>query len=364
MIFGLAIIAVLYVDVRALLAGALEIRQPVLHSTKEKPRNLTICAIIRDEMPYILEWIEFYRLQGVEKFLLYDDGGIDDTVLIPGVFAARGLPDLIEIHPANPIRRNAPFGRDASRHSGTQMYVLDHCNTRCIGYSEWVVVVDVDEFIRSPLNMTLWEYICSKKALTEVTSQLPASKALSQFYLVVPARYGTSGMIKDFQGKISVNPYLDDSFKVFAHAGDDSLISETGNFPMIMQVNPNRAPESRMDPDFEERYSEICRNHADERHCAHDLGKSIWKPERCGVAGVHWCEENLIGVSYTPPFTDLRDYHYAFKAWDRVDNLVDYLKAFKYPAMKNFDKKWFSSRRDSMPKAVIEEVRRGLQSYF
>lgn len=35
---------------------------------------LPICAIFKEEAPYLPEWIEFHRLMGVERFFLYDNG--------------------------------------------------------------------------------------------------------------------------------------------------------------------------------------------------------------------------------------------------------------------------------------------------
>jgi hypothetical protein len=43
---------------------------------------LGTCAIVRNESPYIAEWIEFNRMVGVERFWIYDDGSVDDTVAI------------------------------------------------------------------------------------------------------------------------------------------------------------------------------------------------------------------------------------------------------------------------------------------
>src|SRR3954454_18594231 len=39
---------------------------------------LSICAIYRDEAPYLREWIEFHGLGGVERFFLYDNLSEDD----------------------------------------------------------------------------------------------------------------------------------------------------------------------------------------------------------------------------------------------------------------------------------------------
>ncbi len=35
---------------------------------------LTLCAIFRDEADYLDEWLRFYDLVGVERFVLFDNG--------------------------------------------------------------------------------------------------------------------------------------------------------------------------------------------------------------------------------------------------------------------------------------------------
>ena len=42
------------------------------------PIYLAICAIFRDEAPFLDEWIAFHRLMGVEHFFLYDNGSVDN----------------------------------------------------------------------------------------------------------------------------------------------------------------------------------------------------------------------------------------------------------------------------------------------
>ena len=39
---------------------------------------LAVCAIYRNEAPYLREWIEFHRLVGVERFFLYNNESTDD----------------------------------------------------------------------------------------------------------------------------------------------------------------------------------------------------------------------------------------------------------------------------------------------
>lgn len=40
---------------------------------------LSICAVVRNEAPYIKEWLDYHIKQGVEKFYLYDNESQDDV---------------------------------------------------------------------------------------------------------------------------------------------------------------------------------------------------------------------------------------------------------------------------------------------
>src|SRR5262249_58542936 len=42
------------------------------------PIGLAVCAIFRDEARYLAEWVSFHRVQGVERFYLYDNRSSDD----------------------------------------------------------------------------------------------------------------------------------------------------------------------------------------------------------------------------------------------------------------------------------------------
>ena len=46
------------------------------------PYKLSVVAIMKNEGPYLREWIEYHKLVGVEKFYLYNNGSTDDTVEI------------------------------------------------------------------------------------------------------------------------------------------------------------------------------------------------------------------------------------------------------------------------------------------
>jgi O-antigen biosynthesis protein len=39
--------------------------------------KIAICTIFRDEAPYLLEWLAFHKMIGVDRFFLYDNGSSD-----------------------------------------------------------------------------------------------------------------------------------------------------------------------------------------------------------------------------------------------------------------------------------------------
>jgi hypothetical protein len=97
---------------------------------------LSICAIFKDEAPYLPEWIEFHRLVGVEHFFLYDnlsaDGG--KTVLEP--WARAGVVSISDC--------SIPLGQ------GGQDWAYADALERARGRTRWLAFIDLDEFLFSP----------------------------------------------------------------------------------------------------------------------------------------------------------------------------------------------------------------------
>jgi hypothetical protein len=91
---------------------------------------LTVCAIVKDESPYLEEWIEYHRLLGVEHFYLYDN----DSLIPVSETLCRQISDgyvsVKQVH-----------GRE--QQLGT--YNIHSREHR--GEAVWTAFLDVDEFI-------------------------------------------------------------------------------------------------------------------------------------------------------------------------------------------------------------------------
>jgi len=104
--------------------------------------TLSIGAIMKDEGPYLKEWLDFHILVGVEKFYLYDNGSTDNTVDILAPYIERGVVEYT-YYPGN-FRQQSAYLDIIEKHSG---------DTR------WLALIDLDEFIVPVQHKTIPEFL-------------------------------------------------------------------------------------------------------------------------------------------------------------------------------------------------------------
>lgn len=133
--------------------------------------GLSIGAIFQNESPYLREWIEFHKLQGVEHFFLYNNLSEDDfgAVLRPYIETAEVT--LIDW----------PYTFTAGKTSewdSIQCRARMDCIKRCD--SEWVAFIDIDEFL----------FCCNGQPLVRFLENYQAFGGL----VVNSVYFGTSGV--------------------------------------------------------------------------------------------------------------------------------------------------------------------------
>ncbi|GDZ95224.1 methyltransferase FkbM family protein [Planktothrix agardhii CCAP 1459/11A] len=103
----------------------------VANAKSRKQCELSICAIMKNEAPYLMEWLEFHKLVGVERFYLYNNNSTDETLNIIEPYIKSG----------QVILHNWPFS------PGQQTLAYEHClGTYCFE-SQWIAFIDLDEFL-------------------------------------------------------------------------------------------------------------------------------------------------------------------------------------------------------------------------
>ncbi len=166
--------------------------------------NLSVVAIMKNEGPYLREWIEYHKLVGVEKFYLYNNDSTDNTVEILKPYVKSGLVELID------------FPGDKK-----QIPAYDDWFSKYKNDTKWLAVIDLDEFIVPIKNNTI----------TDILDKLPVSVAQvvvhwfmfgSNGHVVKPCGLVTESYTKrekkkHYHYKSIVNPRLAHNLHVHRH---------------------------------------------------------------------------------------------------------------------------------------------------
>jgi hypothetical protein len=136
--------------------------------------DVAVCAVYRDESPYLREWVAFHKLMGVERFFLYDNGSVDDHLEALEPYLADGTVVL----------------EDWQVFPG-QLQAYDHVLSLHRHEARWIAFFDIDEFLFSPTGRLLPELLAGYERWPAV--------------VVNYAMFGTSGHQRMPQGLVTEN---------------------------------------------------------------------------------------------------------------------------------------------------------------
>jgi hypothetical protein len=115
--------------------------------------DLSICAIFQNEAPYLKEWIEFHRLQGVQHFFLYNNESTDDYKEVLRPYIKSKLVTLTQWK----YKYKDGEGPDFVRKSQCKAY-LD-CIEKYKNATRWLACIDTDEFLFCPSGELLPSFL-------------------------------------------------------------------------------------------------------------------------------------------------------------------------------------------------------------
>ena len=122
--------------------------QQVFRPLNTKGGKLAICALFRDEAPYLEEWIEYHRLIGVDHFFLYNNHSSDKWKKVLQPYVGMGIVTLFDLSMPPPFER-------------WQIKAYHHALECSRGQFEWLAAIDVDEFICPTRDQSLVEILAS-----------------------------------------------------------------------------------------------------------------------------------------------------------------------------------------------------------
>lgn len=165
----------------------------------QRPNKVSICAIFKDEAPYLREWIEFHRIVGVEHFYLYNNQSDDDFRSILAPYVEKGIVTLIEW----------PYPQ-------AQMEAYWDCVARFRMETRWIGFIDLDEFV------------VPRKAnnIYEILQPFEKNRPVVMFYWRV---FGSSGRLDRSRNGLVTEDFVccwpkhDDLGKVFYNTAYDPM---------------------------------------------------------------------------------------------------------------------------------------------
>ena len=159
---------------------------------KNKIVLITSCTVVLNETAYIVEWIEFMRLQGVERFVIYDDGSTDNISMLPEFYRQHDPTVEVIVLPAvfsGPVKSGWSY-EDQKRN-------LQHCLDTFKNSTEWILVSDADEFIYSPTYGSLRNVTVRADEMG-----IERNMTVSNIYFHC-VRFGTGGQKRRFHNALS-----------------------------------------------------------------------------------------------------------------------------------------------------------------
>lgn len=109
---------------------------------KDKKYNVSICAIFKNEAPYLKEWLEFHHLVGVEHFYLYNNNSEDDYLSVLHPYIDRGWVTLVQW----------PYNQK-------QMESYQDCIAKYASETKWLGFIDLDEFVVPKSTDCIYDFL-------------------------------------------------------------------------------------------------------------------------------------------------------------------------------------------------------------
>lgn len=132
--------------------------------------QITAVTCVKNEGPFLIEWIAYNRMIGVTDFLFYSNDCTDGTDTILDALAAKGIVQ----HLPNPAKGRA-YQMEALKDARDQDVVKN---------ADWLWIADVDEFLNIHVgNGTIPELIsaCKNPHAISVTFQFFANGGINEF---------------------------------------------------------------------------------------------------------------------------------------------------------------------------------------
>lgn len=147
---------------------------------KQKKYGLAICAITRNDAPYLKEWVNFHLHQGVEHIYIYDNLSEDHPEIALKDYIKKGFVEIIKWDVDHKTRKEW---------LSCQTGAYTHCAKARKNTVKWCAFLDTDEFLFCPSGQKIPDFL----------KQFSTYDQLAVSWLI----FGTSNVQKAQPGKLA-----------------------------------------------------------------------------------------------------------------------------------------------------------------
>lgn len=160
------------------------------NTEKTKRIEIAACVITRNRARSLLEFIQYHRIVGVSRFIVFDDSSSDNTVQALQSFIRAGIVVLMQ-GPLEKVRRVFYSGRQQIFYHRCAQFVANmhrsaaaaaSANAALVTADWWAMYVDTDEFVVPPSGQ------CLQTRVEQWTREFPGSPELAMTLRHVPTR--------------------------------------------------------------------------------------------------------------------------------------------------------------------------------
>jgi hypothetical protein len=140
---------------------------------KDFPCYLVIVAIVRNEAEYIVEWLEYHLLMGIEKIYIYDNDSEDNLKEVITPYINEGIVKYI-FWPSKGLRcfeynvQKKEWGIRSDWVNKIQHSAYQNAMKRLEDTAYWVAFIDIDEFLVPASKNTISETLMGFEGLPGV----------------------------------------------------------------------------------------------------------------------------------------------------------------------------------------------------
>ena len=298
----------------------------IAESNTSKPVFLTLCTTVRNNVHFIVEWIEYMRIQGVDRFVIYDDESTDTLPLLVPFYRQRDPSLDIVVRPR--IINESNYHR--------QLVSLNHCLQTYGKNTEWLLLSDTDEYVFAPLHPTF------RAMLEDIPRMEQEKNVVVQHIHIDCSRFGSSGQRRRQQYYFE---RLSNGTIVYRNGcGEQLLVNQVLRGPNPAGYRKGKHKEQKM---FERlRAAEVCTRISKKTGaigCHYDPGKSVHRPRYVTEVAVH----------YPATFADGHEEHHSKEG--------NWLLSPRKP-LGWCNHYWFRSREDGAARATEQWMQANLQT--